>query len=170
MGLQSELGYEERSANRLQRFLTAITSTRPGAWATYYLAAPLDNLIHRLSGRHTTLTRWFAGVEPVFITTTGARSGVSRTTPLFGIPVGEDLALIGTGVGQTPTPAWVHNLKANPAATVEYDGRFVDVVARLAHPEEESEAWQKARQIYPGFAEYPKWLDRPVSVFILEPA
>lgn len=169
MGLQADLGYEERSANPLQRLLTAITSTRPGSWLTYHLAAPLDKLVHWLSGGRTTVTRWFAGVEPVFVTTTGGRSGHRRTTPLFGIPIGEDLALIGTGVGQAPTPAWVHNLRSNPEATVEYDGVELDVVARLARPEEELAAWEEAPKVYAGFPEYRRRLDREVSVFILEP-
>ncbi len=61
-----------------------------------------------------------AGLPVIMLTTTGAKSGLPRPMPLVGIPMGDDVAVIGSNYGQERTPGWVHNLLANPAATVDY--------------------------------------------------
>ena len=169
MGLAADLDYHPPPRNRIHSTLAWMMSTRLGAWLAYHLAAPLDRVILGLSGGRTTISEWFAGVPPIWVTAKGARSGIDRTTPLFGIPYGNDLALIGTGVGQAPTPAWVHNLTANPECSVRLDGHMVDAYARLARVEESDAIWERGAELYPGFPKYRARLTREVKLFVLTP-
>ena len=52
------------------------------------------------------------------ITTAGRKSGLPRTMPLLGVPIGDDIALVGTNFGRESTPAWVGNLRADPRAGI----------------------------------------------------
>ena len=101
--------------------------------------APLaDYLVVNLSSPNTPGLRTLqapevlAGLPVIMVTTTGARSGLPRTMPLAGIPCGDDLAVVGSNFAQPSTPAWVHNLEADPQATVVWRDRSVAVRARPA--------------------------------------
>lgn len=57
--------------------------------------------------------------------TTGARSGLPRTTPLAYRRVGGRLYVIASSGGRPTHPGWYFNLRAHPAVTVELgDERF----------------------------------------------
>ena len=57
----------------------------------------------------------FASGYPVLLlTTTGAKSGRSRTIPLLYVEWGDGIAIIGTRFGSTRHPGWYHNLRADP--------------------------------------------------------
>ena len=132
MGTATELDYRHHRPNAAQRAMQAVGSSRPGAWTFAHVLPPLDRVLHRVSKGRTTLPAVLAGLPVIMVTTTGRRSHRPRTTPLISVPVGDDLALLGTNFGQPHTPAWVLNLEADPHATVEYQGRRCEVVARPA--------------------------------------
>jgi deazaflavin-dependent oxidoreductase (nitroreductase family) len=91
--------------------------------------------------------------------------------PLLGIPVGEDLAVIGSNYGQKNTPGWVYNLEADPSATVGYRDRTVDVLARRADVAETDRVFDLASSVYPGYTKYRRRADhRVIRVFVLETA
>ena len=105
------------------------------------------------------------------LATTGAKSGTVRTTPIFGIPIGDDLAIIGSNYGRESAPGWAYNLTADPAATVTFGDRTVPVVARPADDEESDEVFARAAHIYRGYAEYrSRAAHRQIKVFVLEPS
>src|SRR5215470_1653737 len=54
----------------------------------------------------------------MLITTTGARSGLRRTSPLLYVTDGDAYIVAGSNWGQSQHPAWSANLIANPDATV----------------------------------------------------
>jgi deazaflavin-dependent oxidoreductase (nitroreductase family) len=111
----------------------------------------------------------FGGLPVIMLTTTGARTSLPRTVPLLGIPVDADLALIGSGFGQAPTPAWVRNLQAEPRAVVACRDRRAEVVAVPAP--DPDRVWVEAARIYPGYPLYRDRLENRVpAVFMLEPA
>ena len=105
MGSATELGYRHERGNPLQRAVQSIASTVPGAWTFAHLLPPLDRVTHRLTKGRGTLPGVLAGLPTLMVTTTGRRSGEPRTTPLIAVPVGDDLALLGTNFGQPATPA-----------------------------------------------------------------
>src|SRR6478735_4971704 len=122
--------------------------------------------------RHTRLQGDWSSRRVLFrsvVTTTGRRSGRPRPAQLIGIPVHDDLALIGSNFGQRHTPTWVLNLEADPRATVAHRDVTVDVVARPAGDEERSEILVLAGRVYPGYPKYfDRVSDRQVRVFVLE--
>ncbi len=129
----------------------------------------MDRAVLRMTGGNATVTSWLTGIPPLWLTTIGARSGHVRTLPLFGIPIADDLALLGTSFGQEATPSWVYNLEANPTATVSYRGVRIDALARPALTDEESFIWGRAASVYPGYAKYALWAPhRQIRVFVLE--
>ncbi|MEX1280859.1 MAG: nitroreductase/quinone reductase family protein [Acidimicrobiia bacterium] len=168
MSLLEALGYRHRPPNGLHRAVQAVAATSPGSWAFSKASPPLDRWAFRVSEGRWTLASALAGLPVVMLTTTGARSGLERETPLVGIPHGVDFAIIGSGYGQRATPAWVHNLRARPIATVSYRSVAADVVAtEVADP---ASVWEQARAIYPGYAAYPRRAaHRDIAVFVLRP-
>jgi len=171
VGLQTELGYRVRAANAVQRAIQRVASTTPVAWMFSHSARHLDAWVLRVTKGRATLSGVVAGIPVVMVTSTGRKSGQRRTSPLLGVPVGDDLALVGTNFGQRALPAWYLNLSANPHGEVTYRDRTVAVVAREAEAEEWDAVLQTAASIYPGYDAYRDRIrDRAIPVLVLEPA
>ena len=164
----SSLDYHHRSPNPLQRGVRKVASTRPGAWLLSRILGHLDGFLLRATGERTSLTAVAAGLPIVMVTTTGARSGRRRTTPLMGIPHAGTIAVAGANFGQPDTPQWVHNLAALPDAEVRYRGRTLKVTARPATQAESAELAEAAAVVYPPSASYTRRAaPRGIQVFIL---
>ena len=169
MGALRELGFEVKPANAFQRIVQAVGSSRPGAWLFSKTLYQQDKALFKVSGGRLTVPALLAGLPVVMFTTTGAKTGKRRTMPLLGIPVGEDLAVIGSNYGQKNTPGWVYNLEADPSATVGYQDRSVEVVARRADEAETDRIFDLASAVYPGYTKYRGRADhRVIRVFVLE--
>lgn len=170
MGLLQELNYTVKPANRVQRLAQRAASTRPASWLLQRTMHPIDKVLFRLSGGRFTLPSLLTGLPVIMLTTTGAKSGMPRTMPLVGIPLGEDLAVIGSNYGQTETPGWIYNLEANPVAEVRYRDRSLSVNARPANETESTETFALAAKVYAGYDRYRDRADhRVIRVFLLEP-
>jgi len=170
MGLTRELGYEHKPPNPFQRLVRRISATRPGAWLLSKTLYLLDKPLYRISRGQLTVPGVMAGLPVIMLTTTGARSGKARATPLVGVPVAGDLAVVGTNYGQSHTPGWVHNLEADPSATVGFRDRTVPVTARPADEDETNEIFALAATVYAGYSTYRERTDRRIRAFVLEPA
>ena len=146
-----------------------VASSRPGAWFFARTLYPLDRLLFRVTAGRLTVPALLAGLPVVMLTTTGARTGRQRTMPLVGIPVGDDLAVIGSNFGQRPTPGWVYNLEADPAGRVGYRDRSVEVVARRVDDVDADRIFEAGQAVYSGYAGYRVRADhRVIRVFVLE--
>ena len=169
MGLLAELDYAATPANGVRRRIQGVASS---AWAGSLLSRalfPLDKASFRLSrGRHTAASL-LAGLPVILLTTTvGAKTGKARTKPLLGIPIDDNLAVIGSNFGAAATPGWVYNLEADPSATVEYRDRTVPVTARRATAAETERAFDLAAAVYGAFPAYrERAAHRDIRVFIL---
>lgn len=169
-GLAIRLSYAHRAPNAFQRAVQAFAGTRPGAWGFSHLLRHLDDLVGRLSKGRTSAPELLAGLAVLDLTTTGRKSGRSRTSHLVSVPIGDTLALIGTNFGQRPTPAWVLNLEADPRARVTYRSRSVAVVARPATEAEHATVMAGSANVYSGYVKYQQRITgRRVRVFVLEP-
>lgn len=169
MGLAADLGYTYREPNVVQRIGQAFGSTTSAAWTFSKTLRYMDRAVHRLSKGRTSVPMLLAGLPVMMVTTTGRKSGAPRTTPLIAPPVGDTLALVGTNFGQRSTPGWVHNLEADPHASVTYRGVTLDVVARVATDDEAAEIWSAASSLYGGYAKYQKRIaNRDIRLFVLE--
>jgi deazaflavin-dependent oxidoreductase (nitroreductase family) len=171
MGLAVDLDYRHRPANAFQRGVQAVGSSRPGAWVFSRTLRHLDTAVARVSGGRQSAPQLLAGLPVLDLTTTGRRSGQPRTSHLISVPVGDDLALLGTNFGQPATPAWVLNLEADPHATVTFRGRSVPVVARPATDAERLAVLERSRGIYGGYEKYQQRISgRRVRIFVVERA
>ncbi len=61
----------------------------------------------------------FVNRPVLLLTTTGAKSGQPRTTPLVYTTDGDRIVVIASKGGAPSHPAWYHNLVAHPEVTVE---------------------------------------------------
>jgi deazaflavin-dependent oxidoreductase (nitroreductase family) len=169
MGTASHLGYRHRPANVVQRAVQSLASTSAGAWLFARSLPPLDRVVHRLTSGRTSLPAVLAGLPVLVVTTTGRRSGRPRTTPLIAVPIGDDLALMGTNFGQPSTPTWVLNLEADPRVSVTYHGRTISATARLATDEEGERIWAASAGVYGGYRAYRQRVTgRTIRLFVLE--
>ena len=171
MGLATDLGYHHRAPNAFQRLVQGVASSRPGAWLFSKLLRHVDEAVLRLTrGKHT-VPGLLAALPVLDLTTTGRKSGQPRTSHLISVPVGDDLALLGTNFGQPRTPAWVLNLEADPPASVTHQRRTVEVVARPASEAEVQEVMERSRAIYGGYEKYQQRINgRRVRIFVLQSA
>ena len=112
----------------------------------------------------------FAGHNLLLLTTTGAKSGQPRLSPLAYRTVDGKLLIIAGYGGADINPAWVHNLRANPAAHIEIGAESFDAVARELPPAERDEIIPKITQIAPIFAEYQAKTSRVIPIFHLQKA
>jgi deazaflavin-dependent oxidoreductase (nitroreductase family) len=74
----------------------------------------------------------FAGRDLLLLTTTGAKSGQQRTSPLLYFTDDDRLYVIASQAGAPNHPGWYHNLLANPEATVEIGDERHPVRAKTA--------------------------------------
>jgi deazaflavin-dependent oxidoreductase (nitroreductase family) len=131
---------------------------------------PLDRLVYRLSAGATTASSWLAGVEITMLTTTGAKTGRRRTLPVLGLPDGDGTILIASNFGRRHNPAWYHNLRADPRATIVVQGVRSEVVARELGGAERERGYRSGDELYPGFIYYRRWArPRQIPVIRLEP-
>lgn len=112
----------------------------------------------------------FEGADLLLLTTTGAKSGQPRLSPLAYFRIDGKLIIIGSFAGADVNPAWVHNLRANPSAQVEIGDDSSDVTARELPSGERDELFGKIAAAAPGFAEYQAKTTRVIPVFELQPA
>jgi deazaflavin-dependent oxidoreductase (nitroreductase family) len=112
----------------------------------------------------------FEGANLLLLTTTGAKSGQPRVNPLAYFRIDGKLIIIGSFAGAPVNPAWVHNLRANPAAHVEVGTDAFDVTAHELPSAERDELFEQVATAAPGFAEYQSKTDRVIPLFELQPA
>jgi deazaflavin-dependent oxidoreductase (nitroreductase family) len=126
-------------------------------------------LLHRTRG-HCALPALLAGLPLITLTTIGARSGRRRSSPLVGLPDGENIVVVASNFGERRHPGWYHNLRANPTATISAGGREGRFTAREATPAERDRLWRMGDAIYRGYAAYRRRAGgRSIPILILVP-
>ena len=125
--------------------------------------------LYRLSGRR--LGTQMGRVHVLFLHHFGARTGTERISPLLYVEDGANVAIVASKGGHARHPAWFHNLKANPDASVEMRGEVRPVRARAATGEERARLWKKAASVWPDYERYQlRAPHREIPVVVLEPA
>lgn len=104
----------------------------------------------------------------LLLTSTGAKSGERRTTPVMYLPDGERMVIFASKGGAPTNPAWYHNLLANPSATVEVGSETLEVEARATEGEERQSLFDRQAERFPQFAEYAEKTTREIPVIALE--
>ena len=110
----------------------------------------------------------FAGRPLLLLTTTGARSGQRRTTPLMYVADHDRLLVIASNAGAPAHPDWYRNLLAHPEATVEVGADTYDVRAVVLEGAERQQLWDTIVASYPFFTEHQAKITREIPVIALE--
>lgn len=109
------------------------------------------------------------GMPVLKLTTTGAKSGQQRTVMLTspieheGNPV-----IVASYGGDDRSPAWFHNLKANPECEVTIHGETKTMTARIPDAPERDELWEELTAKHDNYADYQTKTDRTIPVVVLE--
>lgn len=159
-----------RSAPAAHRVLRWFAATVPGSWLFARVLHHADRATFRMTGGRRTLTSVLSGLPVVMLTTTGARSGLPRTVPVLGFPIGADVAVAAGNFGSTRDPAWSLNLRRHPAASIAVRGVVRRVVAEELEGADREAVWRDCLAVYPGGAAYARRAGaRRIAVFLLRP-
>jgi deazaflavin-dependent oxidoreductase (nitroreductase family) len=152
------------------RLSQRLGTSRVGARAFARTLHLIDRPILRFSRDRFSLTSLLAGLPVVLLTTTGAKSGKPRTLPVLALTDGPNIVLIASNYGQTRHPAWYHNLRAHPEATLSLRGRSGQYIAREVTGAERDQYWRRAVAYYRGYAIYEdRTGGRRIPVLVLTP-
>jgi deazaflavin-dependent oxidoreductase (nitroreductase family) len=104
----------------------------------------------------------------VLLTTTGARSGQRRTTPLMYVRDGERLIVIASNAGAARHPDWYYNLKVHPGVTVEVGPETFEASAQVLEGAERDQLWDRIVAFYPFFTDHQAKVERQIPLVALE--
>ncbi|CAM5741886.1 nitroreductase family deazaflavin-dependent oxidoreductase [Streptomyces afghaniensis] len=147
------------------RIVQRVSATRGFARVAPYVFPALDRAVHRLTRGKVLLSAQL--LPGVVLTSTGAKSGLPRRTPLACMPEdgGDSWILVGSNFGRPGHPAWSHNLLAHPEARVSWKGQDIPVTARLLEGAERAAAWQAVLAFWPPYAAYQARVEREIRLF-----
>jgi deazaflavin-dependent oxidoreductase (nitroreductase family) len=127
----------------------------------------VDRFLHKVSGGKVISS---GGMLPsLVLTTTGAKTGQRRTTPLATKPEGDGWYVVGSNFGRDSHPAWTANLMKNPDAEVSFKGTSTPVRAHLLTADEKAMAWPRLVEFWPNYNVYTERSGRDLRVFRLDP-
>jgi F420H(2)-dependent quinone reductase len=105
----------------------------------------------------------------VRLTTTGRQTGKARTVTLYAFETPDGALVITASLGGSArNPAWVHNLRAEPRATVKVGGDERSVVAREVAGAERERLWTLVTKNFPLYETYQRRTKRLIPLFVLE--
>lgn len=110
----------------------------------------------------------FKGASLLLLTTTGAKSGQRRTTPLVYLPDSERMVIFASKGGAPTNPDWYHNLVAHPEVTVEVGTETFEATASVVTGEERDRLYAIQAEKSPNFGEYQAKTNRLIPVVALE--
>lgn len=115
---------------------------------------------------------YFAGMHLLLLTTTGAKSGETRTTPVAYFSFDDEITIVASKGGAPTHPAWYHNLRKHPQVHLEVataNGiEEYDATASVMPEPGRTERYAKIVEVAPGFGEYEKKTDRVIPLVVLK--
>ena len=105
----------------------------------------------------------------VRLTTTGRQTGQARTVTLYAFETPDGaLVITRSRGGNAHDPAWAHNLRANPRATVRVGREDRSIVAREVSGKERERLWALVTDAFPLYETYQRRTKRVIPLFLLE--
>jgi deazaflavin-dependent oxidoreductase (nitroreductase family) len=138
----------------------------PGFRIAMKVLGTLHRWLYRASdGR---LGKTFFGSPILLLTTTGRKTGRSRTWPLTYLhDEGDRFIVIASNGGQPKHPAWYLNLRANPHVIVQHGEQTRAMIAQAAEGDERARLWSRVVEEYPAYADYQRKTERQIPVVVL---
>lgn len=100
--------------------------------------------------------------------TKGAKSGKIHSAPVVYLPDGDRYVVFASMGGAPKSPAWYHNLIANPEIDIEVNGETVPVRAIEIKGEAHDSLYARNVAIHPAFGEYQQNTTRIIPVIAFE--
>ena len=155
------------------RIVQQITRTQTGSRIYGRVVPPFDRfLMLRSKGKISLSPGDGSGMGGLaLLTTTGAKSGKKRHTPLGYAPDGDNVVIIASNASHGRNPAWYFNLKVNPEVMITRRGGHQGVyrAAEVPPGDERERLWKVACEMYPGFADYQVRADRVIPLIHCTP-
>ena len=122
--------------------------------------------MHRRSGDR------FQGMDLLYLTTVGAKTGQKRLSPVARFADGTNAwFVVASNGGSSRNPSWYHNLMAHPDQVwIEVEGRSIPVTVEKIEGSPRDAAWQRIVAEQPRFGGYQKKTDRDLPVIRLSEA
>lgn len=111
----------------------------------------------------------FHGNPTLLLTMTGARTGRTLTSPLTYTADDDAYIVMASAGGREKPPAWMFNLRANPAVSVEVLGEQFAADAVEATGDEHDRVFDLMTTALPRFGDYQAAVERTIPLFRLVP-
>lgn len=145
-----------------RRYARTMSEYEPSPWE------PIADHVERYLATNGEDGFLWEGGEVIILTTTGARSGKERRTPLIRVTDGERYFVVASMGGAPNNPNWYHNMIANPSVTVQDRSEVHHLVARQATAEEKAQYWPLAVAAWPDYDAYQAATTRDIPLMICE--
>ena len=134
-------------------------------------SGPIGRWVQQLMMRQHRRSWKFQGMDLLFLTTIGRKTGQERVTPVAWFPAEDGTWLIvASAAGSAQNPAWYGNLAAHPdQVNIEMRGQTVPVTAEQLSGPAREQAWQQIVAAQPRYAKYQQKTDRELPVIRLVP-
>jgi deazaflavin-dependent oxidoreductase (nitroreductase family) len=122
--------------------------------------------LYRLTGGR--LGSSMLGGKVLLLTTTGRKTGKTRTVPVMYIedPKGNPV-VAASYAGKPVHPAWFHNIQKSADVRYQIGGREVPAHAEVLPDAERDVLWKELTTRFPNFAEYEKKTTRVIPMVAL---
>ncbi len=133
----------------------------------FQLMMTLHVFFYRLTGGR--LGGEMQGSKVLLLTTTGRKSGKTRTTPLGYMDYDGGYVITASNAGMPRNPGWYYNLKDSPQATVQVEDRAMTAVVEEAKGDLRDHLWSLLVEQAPNYTRYQKSTTRVIPMVILRP-
>jgi deazaflavin-dependent oxidoreductase (nitroreductase family) len=114
--------------------------------------------------------RWpLRPMRVLLLTTTGRKSGQQRTVPLPYFSYEGRTLIVGSFAGGEKHPAWLHNLRADPAVTVQIGRATTPATAVELAGLERDRLWARLTADWPRYALYQQGTPRTIPLVEMVP-
>lgn len=110
------------------------------------------------------------GTQTILILhTTGRKSGQDRAIPIAYFSYEGRYLIVASNWGKDKNAEWYLNLKKQPRAMLEVNGKRIEVQSREAQGKEYDRLWKFATEKHPPYLNYQKMTSRHIPIMVFEP-